>query len=245
MTSELLIRDLHVTVGEREILRGVTLAVPAGEVHVVMGPNGSGKSTLAHALTGRPGYTVVSGSVTLDGVEMLSLAPSERARAGLFLALQQPLEVPGVRPADLLVAAGADPSTIRESVRVEATRVGLRPELMERFVNVDLSGGEKKRAEIVQLGVLRPRFAVLDEIDSGLDVDALGAVARRLQAATEEWGCGVLAITHFRRLLEELTPTMIHVMSEGRIVLSGGPELAVELERSGYAAFRELSPPSP
>jgi Fe-S cluster assembly ATP-binding protein len=237
--SELVIKNLHVRVGDREIVRGLNLTVPAGEVHVVMGPNGSGKSTLAHALTGRPGYEVTDGSVTIDGVELLTLAPSLRARAGLFLALQQPLEVPGVRPADLLEAAGADPATVHERLREETIRVGLNPELLERFLNVDLSGGERKRAEIVQLGVLRPKFAVLDEIDSGLDVDALGAVARRLQLATTEWNCGVLAITHFRRLLQELTPTVVHVMSDGRIVKSGGPELAVELERGGYAPFKE------
>ena len=239
MTSSLVIRDLHVSVGSKEILRGLNLTVPAGEVHVVMGPNGSGKSTLAHALTGRPGYDVTNGSVTLDGTEILPLAPSERARLGLFLALQQPLEIPGVRPFELLVAAGADPASVHAAVRDEARKVGLRPELLERFVNVDLSGGERKRAEIVQLGVLRPKFAVLDEIDSGLDVDALGAVARRLQQATTEWGCGVLAITHFRRLLQELTPTAVHVMSEGRIVATGGAELAEELERSGYVPFRD------
>jgi Fe-S cluster assembly ATP-binding protein len=238
VTGELVITDLRVRVGEREILRGLDLRVPAGEVHVVMGPNGSGKSTLAHALTGRPGYVVTGGSVSLDGVELLALAPWERARAGLFLALQQPLEVPGVRLADLLVAAGAGAATVHERLALEAARVGLRADLLERFVNVDLSGGERKRAEVVQLAVLRPRFALLDEIDSGLDVDALAAVARRLQAATTEWGCGVLAITHFRRLLQELTPQVIHVMSEGRVVLSGGPELAEELERTGYAGYR-------
>jgi Fe-S cluster assembly ATP-binding protein len=240
--NELIIRDLHVNVADREILRGVNLTVPAGEVHVVMGPNGSGKSTLAHAITGRPGYVVTSGSVTIDDVELLDLSPSQRTRAGLFLALQQPLEVPGVRPSDMLVAAGANTTTVRTQLAEECERLELRRDLLERFINVDLSGGERKRAEIVQLGVLRPRFAILDEIDSGLDVDALGAVARRLQAATTDWGCGVLAITHFRRLLSELTPTAIHVMSEGRVVASGGPELAVELEAHGYEPFRSSAP---
>ncbi len=240
--SQLVIEDLHVNVGEREILRGVNLVIPAGEVHVVMGPNGSGKSTLAHAITGRPGYEVTSGSVTIDDVELLTLAPSQRTRAGLFLALQQPLEVPGVRPRDMLIAAGANEDSVRADLAAECERLDLSPALLERFVNVDLSGGERKRAEIVQLAVLRPRFAILDEIDSGLDVDALGAVARRLQAATHEWGCGVLAITHFRRLLSELTPTAIHVMSEGRVVASGGPELAVELELHGYEPFRASAP---
>lgn len=239
--SELVIAGLRVRVGEKEILRGIDLTVPAGEVHVIMGPNGSGKSTLAHALTGRPGYDIIDGSVTLDGVELLELAPAERARRGLLLALQQPLEVPGVRPATMLVAAGADPATVDARIDEEARRVGLRPELLHRFLNVDLSGGERKRAEIVQMGVLRPRFVVLDEIDSGLDVDALGAVARRLQEATQEWGCGVLAITHFRRLLQELVPTAIHVVSAGRVVASGGPELAETLEEHGYEPFRQTT----
>lgn len=238
MTSTLTIEDLRVAVGDKEVLKGFSLTMRSGEVHAIMGPNGSGKSTLAHAITGHPGYRVLGGSVTIDGVELLTLSPTERARAGLLLALQQPFEIPGVRPADLLLAAGADPATLKARMLDEAQRVELRADLLERFVNVDLSGGERKRAEMVQLGVLRPRFAVLDEIDSGLDVDALGAVARRLSAATTEWGCGVLAITHFRRLLLELEPDVIHVVSDGRVVATGGPELAVTLERDGYEAFR-------
>jgi Fe-S cluster assembly ATP-binding protein len=154
------------------------------------------------------------------------------------LVFQMTVEVPGVRPLDLLVAAGAAPEDLAQRMSDEARRVELNPDVLERFVNVDLSGGERKRAEVVQLAILRPRFAVLDEIDSGLDVDALGAVARRLAAATTEWGCGVLAITHFRRLLHELTPTAIHVMSAGRVVATGGPELAEVLERDGYEPFR-------
>ena len=239
--SELIITDLHCEVGEKEILRGVNLTVRSGEVHIIMGPNGCGKSTLAHALTGRPGYRVTGGSATLDGVELLTLDPAERTRAGLFLALQQPMEVPGVRPADMLVAAGAPRGNAESAIAREAHAVGLRPELLERFVNVDLSGGERKRAEVVQLGVLQPRIAIFDEIDSGLDVDALGAVARRIETATREWGLGVLAITHFRRLLQELTPDVIHVMSAGRVVAEGGPELAEQLERDGYEPFRELA----
>ena len=239
--SELIITDLHCEVGEKEILRGVNLTVRSGEVHIIMGPNGCGQSTLAHALTGRPGYRVTGGSATLDGVELLTLDPAERTRAGLFLALQQPMEVPGVRPADMLVAAGAPRGNVESAIAREAHAVGLRPELLERFVNVDLSGGERKRAEVVQLGVLQPRIAIFDEIDSGLDVDALGAVARRIETATREWGLGVLAITHFRRLLQELTPDVIHVMSAGRVVAEGGPELAEQLERDGYEPFRELA----
>ncbi len=239
MSHHLVITDLHVSVGDKEILKGLSLTVSSGDVHVVMGPNGSGKSTLAHALTGRPGYHVTSGSATLDGVELLHIAPWERVRAGLFLALQQPMEVPGVRPSDMLIAAGADPQRVANDIRREAQAVGLPDSILERFVNVDLSGGERKRAEIVQLGVLRPHVAILDEIDSGLDVDALGMVARRLQEATTEWDLGVLAITHFRRLLQELTPDVIHVMSDGRIVTNGGPELVEVLERDGYEPFRQ------
>jgi Fe-S cluster assembly ATP-binding protein len=238
VTSTLIIEGLHVDVAGKEVLRGFDLEMRSGEVHVIMGPNGSGKSTLAHALTGHPGYTVTSGSVTIDGVELLNLSPTERARHGLLLAMQQPMEVAGVRPLDLLVAAGANPDHLRERMNDEATRVELRTDLLDRFVNVDLSGGERKRAEMVQFGILRPKFAVLDEIDSGLDVDALGAVARRLSQATTEWECGVLVITHFKRLLQELPPTMIHVMSEGRVVATGGAELSEILERDGYEPFR-------
>jgi Fe-S cluster assembly ATP-binding protein len=236
--SELVISQLSVSVGQREIVRGVDLTIRSGEVHVIMGPNGSGKSTLAHALAGRPGY-VVTGSLTLDGAELLILPASQRARSGLMLALQQPIELPGIKVLDLLVAAGAPASDVAGSLAGEAARVGLTATLLDRFVNVDLSGGERKRAEVVQLAVLRPKFAVLDEIDSGLDVDALGAVSRRIKAATTEWGLGVLAITHFRRLLNELPPDAVHVMREGRIVASGGPEVVGELETEGYAAFGE------
>jgi Fe-S cluster assembly ATP-binding protein len=241
MNSTLKIAGLRVEVAGKEVLRGFDLTMRSGEVHVIMGPNGSGKSTLAHALTGHPGYTVLDGSVTIDDVELLTMSPTERARHGLLLALQQPLEVPGVRPIDLLVAAGANPVGLRERMSDEAQLVELRTDVLDRFVNVDLSGGERKRAEMVQLAILRPKFAVLDEIDSGLDVDALGAVARRLSLATTEWNCGVLAITHFRRLLQEMTPTMIHVVSGGRVVATGGPELSEILERDGYEPFRDLS----
>ncbi len=238
MTSTLTIEGLRVEVAGKEVLKGFDLTMKTGEVHVIMGPNGSGKSTLAHALTGHPGYTVLDGSVRIDGVELLTMSPSERARHGLLLAMQQPLEVAGVRPIDLLVAAGVDPTNLRQRMRDEAERVELRPEILDRFVNVDLSGGERKRAEMVQFGLLRPKFAVLDEIDSGLDVDALGAVARRLSQASDEWECGILVITHFKRLLQELTPTQIHVLSEGRVVATGGPELSEILERDGYEPFR-------
>jgi Fe-S cluster assembly ATP-binding protein len=235
--SQLVITDLHAEVAGKEVLKGISLTINSGEVHAIMGPNGSGKSTLAHVLSAHPGYKVLGGTVTLDGVSLLELDASERARAGLMLAMQQPVEVPGVRPIDLLVAAGASGNAL-ESMRVEAERVGLRGDLLERFVNVDLSGGEKKRAEMVQLAVLKPKFAILDEIDSGLDVDALHAVGERLGAATKEWNCGLLAITHFRRLLDVVTPNVIHVMSAGVIVASGGAELAETLERDGYEPFK-------
>ena len=238
MTSTLRIQGLRVEVAGKEVLKGFDLSMQSGEVHAIMGPNGSGKSTLAHALSGHPGYKILDGSVTLDGRELLTLSATERARAGLILAMQHPMAVPGVRPIDLLVAAGADPTDLRRRMSEEAQRVELRTDVLDRFVNVDLSGGERKRAEMVQLGILRPKFAVLDEIDSGLDVDALGAVARRLSAATSEWNCGVLAITHFRRLLQELTPTMIHVVTDGKVVATGGPELSEILERDGYEPFR-------
>ena len=208
-----------------------------------MGPNGSGKSTLAHALMGRPGTEVTGGSILLDGEELVGRPSWERARAGLFLALQQPIEVPGVRLDAVMAEALAD----RGEHRADGDRGGppggggrghrLRRRFLERPLNVDLSGGERKRNEMVQLGVLRPPFCVLDEIDSGLDVDALGAVARRLEWATAEWGLGVLAVTHFRRLLVELRADAVHVLIGGRIVASGGPELAQELERTGYAGY--------
>ena len=235
--SQLVITDLRAEVAGKEVLKGITLTINSGEVHAIMGPNGSGKSTLAHVLSAHPGYKVLGGSVMLDGVSLLELDASERARAGLMLAMQQPVEGPGVRPVDLLVAAGASGDAV-ETMRVEAERVGLRADLLERFVNVDLSGGEKKRAEMVQLAVLKPKFAILDEIDSGLDVDALHAVGERLSAATKEWNCGLLAITHFRRLLDVVTPNVIHVMSAGVIVASGGAELAETLERDGYEPFK-------
>jgi len=230
------VEGLCATVADTEVLRGVDLEVPSGQVHVIMGPNGSGKSTLAHALMGRPGTQITAGSITIDGVELVGEPAYVRAKAGLFLALQQPIEVPGVSLLDALDAAGVV-SDLQGTLTSEAAAVGLRPDLLERPLNVDLSGGEAKRNEIVQLAALRPRFAVLDEIDSGLDVDALGAVSRRLELATTEWGLGVLAITHFQRLLTELHADVIHVLVKGRIEKTGGPELALELEHSGYAAF--------
>ena len=221
------------------MLRGIDLGVKSGEVHVIMGPNGSGKSTLAHALMGRPGTTVTAGSIRMDGKELVGLPSWERARAGLFLALQHPVEVPGVELRSLLNAAvdGVGAATLEKRLNAEADAVGLERSLLTRALNVDLSGGEKKRTEMVQLGVLQPALCILDEIDSGLDVDALSEVARRLQQATSEWGVGILAITHFNRFLVELEADMVHVLVNGSIVASGDADLALELERTGYAGY--------
>jgi Fe-S cluster assembly ATP-binding protein len=237
--STLTISDLHVSVDRFEILRGVDLEIESGEVHALMGPNGSGKSTLSHALMGRRDYHVTSGSVALDGVDLLGLDTWERARAVLFLTYQYPVEVPGVRVVDLLDAADGAGASVDERVRAEAERLHVRTEFLERGVNVEFSGGEQKRTETLQLAVLAPKFAILDEIDSGLDVDALRDVARRIEAMTTESNLGVLAITHYTRLLTELHPDRVHVLMHGRVVTSGGPELADELERVGYEGLAE------
>jgi Fe-S cluster assembly ATP-binding protein len=245
-TGDLVIEELRAGIPGREILRGVSLTVRSGEVHAVMGPNGSGKSTLAHVLMGRPGYEILGGSVTLGGVDILSLPTWERARAGLFLAMQHPIEVPGVSLVTSLTAArpevppgevAAGAVAVEDRLRDEARRIGFDERFLTRPLNVDLSGGERKRNETLQLGVLRPRFAVLDEIDSGLDVDALAAVGRRVEEATTEWGLGVLAITHFRRLLDVLRADVVHVLSDGRVVATGDSELAETVDRTGYAAY--------
>lgn len=239
--SELVIEGLRASVDGKEILRGIDLVVRSGEVHAVMGPNGSGKSTLSHVLMGRPGYEVTGGSVTLDGIDLLGLAPWQRAQAGLFLALQYPTEVPGVSLEDLLeesfAAAGRDASLVPAMVRAEADRIGFDERLLTRSLNVDLSGGEKKRNETVQLAVLEPRIAVLDELDSGLDVDALRACAHRVEDATRELGLGVLAITHYTRLLTVLRADVVHILVKGEIRVTGGPELADTLEDTGYAEW--------
>jgi len=241
--GELRIEGLRAEVAGREILQGIDLVVKSGEVHAVMGPNGAGKSTLAHVLMGKPGYTVTGGSATINGVDLLSIPTYERAAAGLFLAMQYPIEVPGVSLEELLTEAlgamGRDASIVHAAVEAEAERIGLATRLLDRPVNVDLSGGEKKRNETMQLAVLRPKFAVLDELDSGLDIDALRACARRIEEATSEFNLGVLAITHYAQMLEELKPDVVHVLVKGRIVQSGGPELADELERTGYSNWTE------
>ncbi len=240
--SELKIEGLSAQVQSREILKGVDLVIRSGEVHAIMGPNGSGKSTLSHVLMGKPGYTVTGGSVTIDGVDLLSLETWERARAGLFLAMQYPIEVPGVQLVDVLseaLSAQDDHGSekVLAMMGAEADRIGFDRTLLTRSVNVDLSGGEKKRNETVQLGVLQPRFAILDELDSGLDVDALRDCSRRIEEATKEFDLGVLAITHYSRLLTELKPDVVHILADGRIQATGGPELADELEETGYAKY--------
>jgi Fe-S cluster assembly ATP-binding protein len=246
--SELVIEGLRAEVAGREILHGVDLTVRSGEVHAVMGPNGSGKSTLSHVLMGRPGYDVTGGRVTLDGTDLLSLPTWQRAGAGLFLAFQYPTEVPGVALGEMLeeavAARGGDRAAVAATLAAEADRLGFDPTLIDRPLNVDLSGGEKKRNDTLQMAVLAPRIAVLDEIDSGLDVDALRAVSRRIEEATSEGlgesgPLGVLAITHYTRLLEVLHPDVVHIFAAGRVLESGGPELAARLEAEGYAPWTD------
>ena len=239
--STLVISDLHVTVAGNQILNGVNLTISSGEVHAVMGPNGAGKSTLSAAIMGKPGYEITRGSVTLDGVDMLALPTWKRAVAGLHLVMQYPTEVPGVKLNDTLAEAlgarGRSVATLESTIATEAARINFDAELIERPLNVDLSGGEKKRNETVQLAVLEPKIANLDELDSGLDIDALRDCARRVEDATRETNLGALVITHYSRLFEELKPDFVHILAKGKIVKSGGPELADELERDGYAAF--------
>jgi Fe-S cluster assembly ATP-binding protein len=245
MSHTLTISDLHASVDGHEILCGVDLELRSGEVHALMGPNGSGKSTLSHTVMGRGDYDVTAGSVRLDGEELLGLPTWRRAAAGLFLAMQYPVEVDGVRVLDVLDAAlrarGETDAALADRLAAEADRLTVADEFLTRGLNVEFSGGEKKRAETLQLAVLKPKFAILDEIDSGLDVDALRDVSRRIEAMTTEDDLGVLAITHYARLLTELRPDRVHVLMAGRVVASGGPELADTLERTGYDGLaREL-----
>ena len=247
--SVLKIENLHASVAGRTILNGINLTVSSGEVHAVMGPNGAGKSTLAAVVVGRPGYEVLEGSVTLDGVDLLALPAWQRAQAGLHLVMQYPSEVPGVSldhvMEQALLARGRSIDGLDQLLIDEAQRIGFSTELLHRSLNVDLSGGEKKRNETLQLAVLQPRIAILDEHDSGLDIDALRDCAGRIEALTNEAGLGALVITHYNRLLEALPPDVIHVLVKGRIVASGGPELADELERTGYAAYAADESPEP
>ena len=242
------IRDLHVSVqtetGAKEILRGVDLTVRSGETHAIMGPNGSGKSTLAYSIAGHPKYTITSGSVTLDGEDLLSKGVDERARAGLFLAMQYPVEVAGVTVSNFLRTAktaidGQAPSLRHWVKDMKGAMESLRmdPTFAERDVNAGFSGGEKKRHEILQMELLKPKVAILDETDSGLDVDALKVVSEGVNRVREGSDIGVLLITHYTRILRYIKPDFVHVFVDGRIVAEGGPELADELEASGYDRF--------
>jgi Fe-S cluster assembly ATP-binding protein len=252
--STLEIKDLWASVGEKEILKGIDLTVRSGEVHAVMGPNGAGKSTLSGVVMGMPGYDVTAGSVTLDGEDMLALPTWQRAVAGLHLIMQYPTEVPGVMLDDVLTEAlksrERSSDGLEQLLHDEADRIGFDSQLLHRPLNVDLSGGEKKRNETLQLAVLAPKIAILDELDSGLDIDALRACALRVEAMSNESSggnepLGVLAITHYSRLLHELKPDFVHILAQGRIVKSGGPELAVQLETDGYSAFAGTDEASP
>ena len=235
------IKNLAVSVGGSQILNDVTLTIKSGEVHAVMGQNGAGKSTLSAALMGKPCYVITGGSVKLDGVDVLALPTWQRATAGLHLIMQYPTEIPGVMLQDAMSAAldarERDTTNLRSLISTEAKRISFDTELVDRAVNVDFSGGEKKRNETVQLAVLQPKIAILDELDSGLDIDALRDCAQRVEDATLEMNLGVLVITHYSRLFEQLKPDFVHILTNGRIAKSAGPELADELEVTGYAAY--------
>jgi Fe-S cluster assembly ATP-binding protein len=246
--STLEIKDLHVSVAtdeeDKEILKGVTLTIRDGETHAIMGPNGSGKSTLAYSIAGHPKYTVTSGSVTLDGQDVLTMTVDQRARAGLFLAMQYPVEVPGVSVANFLRTAktaidGEAPKlrTWVKDVNAALDQLNLDPTFAQRSVNEGFSGGEKKRHEIAQLELLNPRLAVLDETDSGLDIDALKIVAEGVNRFRAQEGKGVLLITHYTRILRYIEPDFVHVFVAGRIAEQGGPELAEQLEAEGYDKY--------
>ena len=249
--SLLNIRDLHVRVDDREILKGLDLTVNEGEVHAIMGPNGSGKSTLAHVLSGKPGYEVTEGSVTYEGADLFELSPDERAAHGIFLAFQYPLEIPGVATMTFLrTALNAQRKARGESefstpdflkkVREVATRLNIPQDMLRRGVNVGFSGGEKKRNEILQMALFEPSLCILDEMDSGLDIDALRIAADGVNALRSPKRAMVV-ITHYQRLLNYIVPDFVHVMSKGRVVKSGGKELALELEESGYAQFEDAA----
>jgi Fe-S cluster assembly ATP-binding protein len=252
------IKDLHVAVPtddeqapEKEILRGVDLTVRSGQTHAIMGPNGSGKSTLAYSIAGHPKYRVTSGQILLDGVDVLSMAVDERARAGLFLAMQYPVEVPGVSMSNFLRTAatairGEAPKlrTWIKEVKAAMSALDIDPAFAERSVNEGFSGGEKKRHEILQLSLLKPKIAVLDETDSGLDVDALRVVSEGVNRYRASGDVAVLLITHYTRILRHITPDYVHVFAGGRIVESGGQELAEELESGGYERFTRRAEPT-
>ena len=245
------VQNLHASVDGKEILKGLTLEVPAGEVHAIMGPNGAGKSTLSYVLTGRDGYEVTSGSATLDGEDLLALAPDVRAARGVFLSFQYPLEIPGV-PALTFIrtalnaqrkARGEAEITAPEFLKLARTKsaeLKIDFDMLKRALNVGFSGGEKKRMEILQMAMLSPRFLILDETDSGLDIDALRIVSDGVNALRSPER-GMLVITHYQRLLDYIKPDRVHVLSGGRIVASGGPELAHELEKNGYERYEKAA----
>lgn len=241
------IKNLHATVGGKEILKGLSLEIPAGEVHAIMGPNGSGKSTLSYVVAGRAGYEVTAGEITLNGRDVLAMAPEERAAAGLFLAFQYPVEIPGVQMTTFLKTAlnsirkqrgeaELDALDFLKLMKAKQKALGVTDEMIKRPVNVGFSGGEKKRNEVLQMAMLEPSFAILDETDSGLDIDALKVVSEGVNALRGPER-SFLVITHYQRLLDYIVPDVVHVMAGGKIVKSGGPELAKELEAKGYAEF--------
>lgn len=250
MIQSLSISNLHVAVDEKEILQGVNLEVKPGEIHAIMGPNGSGKSTLAYSLAGHPFYTVTNGDVLLDGENVLEQSPDERANAGLFLAFQYPVEVSGVKVNNFLRLAydarfANQPDkkfptvlAFRKHLEQLASELQVNPELLKRGLNEGFSGGEKKRLEILQMAVLQPKYAILDETDSGLDVDAIKAVAMGVEKIVRDYNTGIVLITHYQRILEYVQPDVVHVMVKGKIVKSGGKEFAAELEAGGYQQFR-------
>ncbi len=240
------IENLHAAVADKPILKGLSLAINAGEVHAIMGPNGAGKSTLSYVLGGRPGYEVTDGSVDFDGADLLDMDPHERAAAGLFLGFQYPVEIPGVSNVQFLreslnaqrKARGEEPLSGGDFLKVAREKAGLLKmdmDMLKRPVNVGFSGGEKKRNEMVQMGIIDPKLAILDETDSGLDIDALRIVGDGINAIMRKPDKAVLLITHYQRLLDYVQPDFVHVLAGGRIVKSGGPELARELEAHGYA----------
>ena len=245
------IKNLHASIDGKEILRGVDLVVPTGEVHAIMGPNGSGKSTLSYVLSGRDGYDVTDGEILFDGQDIVEMPAEERAAAGVFLAFQYPLEIPGVATMTFLKAAMNAQRKARgeaelltpafiKAVNGAADKLGIDREMLRRPLNVGFSGGEKKRMEILQMALLSPSMCILDETDSGLDIDALRIVAEGVNALRDK-NRGFLVITHYQRLLDHIIPDTVHVMSKGKIVRSGGKELALELEKSGYASYGEAA----
>jgi len=246
------IENLHATVGDTEILKGLSLTINAGEIHAIMGPNGAGKSTLAYALGGRPGYEVTGGSAHFDGQDLLDMDPHERAAAGVFLGFQYPVEIPGVSNLQFLRESlnsqrkqrGEKELSGAEFIKLAKEKAALLKmdmDMLKRAVNVGFSGGEKKRNEMVQMGIINPKLAILDETDSGLDIDALRIVGSGINSIMRKPDKAVLLITHYQRLLDEVKPDFVHVLADGRIVKTGGPELALQLENEGYEAIAEAA----